>query len=218
MKFSYEDLLSGDVIFAEGIGHFRSPKLKELNPTEGIGINLYNVYLAVLSWDKEDFLKYIPEGQAALLGKSESLNIFDMMVTLKADFREMVRCALAFFIVEKIAWCEEEKCFGTFREGQDGENEGGIRVGKIDRENFDAVRDMALQMNYVNLGRLAEPKHASAKAKKYWDLEQQKRKEALKQSGGGKYAGIGNLISKLCAAPARWCAGRRATNFYESRG
>ena len=195
MKFSYEDLLSGDVIFASGIGHFRSPKLKELNPTEGIGIALYNTYLAVLSWDKEDFLKYIPNGQAALFDKSDKLNMFDMTAVLKADFRELLRCVLGFFITESIAWDEAQKCFLTFN----CENEP---VGRIDRENFDDVRDMALQMNYMNLGKVAEPKHASAKAKKYWEIEQQQRKEALKRSGGNKHMGIGNLISKLCAAPS----------------
>ena len=192
MKLLYEDLLSGDLIFADGVGHFRSPKLKELKPTEGIGITLYNTYLAVLSWDKEDFLKYIPKGQAALFSKNDKLKIFDMMATLKADFRELLRCALDFFLAEKIVWEDAEKCFLTFTYEDKP-------IGKIDRENFDMVRDMALQMNYMNLGKLAEPKHASLKAKKYWDIEQQQRKEALKKSGENKYMGIGNLISKLCA-------------------
>lgn len=193
MKFSYEDLLCGDAIFIAEIGHFRSPKLKELKPAEGIGFPLYNTYLAVLSWDKEDYLKFLPKNQAALFEKADKLNMFDMMATLKPDFRELLRCVLEFFIIEKVVWDEGQKCFLTSQDEKP--------VGAINRDNFDEVRDMALQMNYINLGKFAEPKHASAKAKKYWDLEQQKRKEALKGSGGNKYMGMGNLISKLCAAP-----------------
>ena len=194
MKFSYEDLLSGDFIFGENIGHFRSPKLKELKPTEGISIRGYNTYLAVLTWDREDFLKFVSPNQAALFDKSDKLNLFDIMATLKPDFRELLRSALAFFIKETIVWEEKQNCFLTLDDNEE-------IVGKIDRDNFDEVRDMALQMNYMNLGRMAEPKHASAKAKKYWEIEQQQRKDALKRSGGNKYMGIGNLISKLCAAP-----------------
>jgi hypothetical protein len=195
MKFSYEDLLSGDFIFAQGIGHFRSPKLKDLRPTEGVGIKVYNTYLALLTWDKEDFLKCVSQSQATMFEQADKLTLFDMMAILKPEFRELLRCAFDFFLLEKIIWDEKQNCFLTFSEGNE-------EVGKISRDNFDEVRDMALQMNYMNLGKLAEPKHASAKAKKYWDIEQAKRKEALKASGSNKYMGIGNLISKLCAAPS----------------
>ena len=37
MKISYEDLISGDSIYVDGVGHVRSPFLRELKPTEGVG-------------------------------------------------------------------------------------------------------------------------------------------------------------------------------------
>ena len=86
MKFSYEDLLSGDPIFVEGKVHFRSPVLKELKPG-GIGITLYNIYLAILSMDKDNFLKHIPESHAVILSKNAQLTAYDMMTVLKPDFR-----------------------------------------------------------------------------------------------------------------------------------
>ena len=208
MKFSYEDLLSGDCIFVEGVGHFRSPKLKELKPTEGIGIKLYNTFLALLTWDKEDFTKHVSPAQAILFEKTDKLNMFDMTATLKPEFRELLRASLDFFLIEKVVWNDAQRCFIT----SENNTESSVTlVGRIDRDNFDDVRDMALQMNYMNLGKVAEPKHASAKAKQYWELEQRKRKEALKASGGNKYMGLGNLISKLCASPS----GYTFHNIYE---
>ena len=53
MKFSYEDLISGDAIYVDGVGHLRSPQLKELKPTQGIGTWNYNLFLSMLSWDKQ---------------------------------------------------------------------------------------------------------------------------------------------------------------------
>ena len=59
MKFSYEDLISGDSIPVEGVGHIRSPLLHELKPTHGIGMWTYNLYLNILSWEKEDLIKFM---------------------------------------------------------------------------------------------------------------------------------------------------------------
>jgi len=191
MKFLYEDLLSGEPIFAEGIGHFRSPLVKELGPT-GIGFSTYNIFIAILSLDKEEFLKNLPQNHAALFEKNEQLTMFDMMATLKPEFRNLLSRALDFFIVENLTWDETESCFLTSQDSK--------IIGKINRDNFDEVRDMALQMNFFSLGEDTKPKFANAKAKKYWEMEQKHKKKAEKKSGGNKWLRIGNMISKLCAS------------------
>jgi len=191
MRFSYEDLLSGEPIFVEGIGYFRSPRLKELG-SSGIGFSAYNIYIAILSWDKEEFLKNLPHNHSAIFSKNESLTLFDMMAILKLDFRELLREALSFFMVEDVGWSETESCFVTSSDSKE--------IGKIDRDNFDKVRSMILQLNFLDLEDNAQPKFANAKAKKYWELEQKFKKEQGKKTSGNKWMRLGNMISKLCAS------------------
>jgi len=194
IKFSYEDLLSGDRIYIDGIGHFRSPRLREINPTEGIGYFAYKFYVSVLSWDKGDFLKYMKAigfRQSDLLGKTEKLNAFDVM-TLAANFRPLLTEALGFFLSEEVLWMGEEHKFITQKDGKD--------VGWIDRENFDEVRDMMLQLNCINLGKASVIKHSSKKAQKYWERAQAYLKEESAKSPKEDNFNLGNIISKLCAS------------------
>ena len=59
MKFAYEDLISGDSIPVDGVGHIRSPLLRELKPTQGIGTWTYGLYLNLLVWEKDDLIKFM---------------------------------------------------------------------------------------------------------------------------------------------------------------
>lgn len=92
MKFSYADLISGDSIPVNGVGHFKSPKLWQLMPTKGIGTWVYNFYLNILSWDKEDVLKFISGigmSTKALETRGE-LTTFDIIV-LVGNLKELLR-------------------------------------------------------------------------------------------------------------------------------
>lgn len=86
MKFSYEDLISGDSIPAEGVGHIRSPLLRELKPTQGIGMWTYNLYLNILSWEKDDLIKFMKVSTGkplkALVG-DDKLSAFDVATLLE---------------------------------------------------------------------------------------------------------------------------------------
>ena len=116
MKFSYEDLISGDSIFVKGIGHFRSPTLQELKPTKGIGTWTYNFYINVLAWDKEGFLKFLRVAmgrRAAPLEKNQKLQTYDV-VTLIETSRELLREAMAFFMQEEVLWNEKKRIYETY--------------------------------------------------------------------------------------------------------
>lgn len=195
MKFTYEDLISGDAIPVAGIGHFRSPYLYELNPTKGIGFWLYDLYLNVLSWDKDSFLKFVRTVTQKKLKalENEKLDLFDA-ITLVEYSRELLQKAMAFFVSEEISWDANKRQF-VLHSG-----DSGCEVGYITRDNFEEVRDMMLQLNYVNLGNNAKPiKHSSQHSKELWELAQQKLKENAKKSKPDKNLQMGNIISKLCA-------------------
>lgn len=196
MKFTYEDLLSGDSLFVEGVGHIRQPLLKELKPS-GIGTWTYNLYLNALSWDKEGFLKFISAARGRELKAltNEKLQPFDI-VTLIDTLRELLQNAMAFFLEETLLWDGKNFRFETHSK------EDNKPVGHIDRNNFDDVRDMMLQVNYIGIGDTAKPtKFTSAKAKELWERAQQRLKEFNARKPRDGRMELANIISKLCAAP-----------------
>ena len=199
MKFTYEDLLCGEPIFVEGIGHFRSPKIKELNPTTGIGYRQYYTYINILSWDKSDLLEIIKkesEVQYTLLNKKENFNTFDI-ITLFPYLLGIVKSAFEFFIYEVIEWDNADRKFITL--SKDDPNKV---VGEINRLNYDEVRDMVLQMNYINLGKdESSMNFTTAKAKEYWEKVQKYLKQEGKKSKGDKRFRLSNIISKLSVLP-----------------
>lgn len=208
MKFSYEELISGDSIYVQNIGHIHSPFLWQLKPTKGIGVWNYNFYLNILSWDKADTLKFIQSlrlGSVKALKGNDRLEVFDVM-TLIENFRELLQTAMAFFMDEKLVWDENSYRFETHSQTDDE------LIGYIDRNNFEDVRDMILQVNYIGIGEQAKPtKFTSDKAKELWELAQKHLKESNVKNPKDKKMELGNIISKLCAVPS----GYTLLNIYE---
>lgn len=195
MKLSYEALISGDIIFVEGVGNFRPPVVKDLKPT-GIGLWTYNLYLNVLSWEKEDFLN-----QVRTVTKKEykpldndKVTVFDAM-TLLANWRELLRESMAFFIMEDIVWDDENGVFFTY------DKNTKEKVGAIYKDNFEDVKDVILQLNYINVGESAKPiSHTSKKSQELWEKAQKYLKDSASKKPKDKSYELGNIISKLCAA------------------
>ncbi len=195
MNLSYEDLISGDPIFVSGVGHLKSPQLWQLKPTKGIGMWAYNLYLNILVWDKTSFLKFIHASNPRAASKLENdkLSVFDI-VTLLESTRELLQKALCFFMTEILEWDEKSRSFSA-------KDEDGNVVGIINRDNFDDVRSLMLQLNYIGIGESAKPtKHSSKKAQELWERAQKYLKEETTKSPQDKRLALGNIISKLCAA------------------
>lgn len=196
MKFEYGDLISGDSIPVKGIAHFRSPRLRELKPTEGIGDWTYNFYLNILLWVKSDFVRFlrmIGGKSYRLLDENQKLETFDV-ATFADSTCGLLREAMAFFIDEDLIWDKGKHIYTCIS------RKTGEQVGQINRDNFEEVRDMMLQMNYIRVGGTKNPlRHSSKKAQILWE----KAQEYLKDGKGrrpDKRMDIGNVISKLCAA------------------
>lgn len=208
MKFSYEDLISGDSIPVDGIGHIRSPQVKELKPTQGIGTWKYNLYLNILLWEKEDILKFMKLStgrRLKALSDNDKLNVFDS-ITILDETRQLLQDAMAFFIDENLVWDKSKREFSA------KDKETNEVVGHINRENFDDVRDMMLQVNYINLGNSAKPtKYSSNKAKALWEEAQKRLKESAKKTVNDDRMKLGNIISKLSCVSV----GYTLLNIYE---
>lgn len=197
MKFSYEDLISGDSIPVDGIGHIRSPFLRELKPKCGIGIWKYNLFLNIMTWEKEDIIKFMELStgkRLSILEKNKKLNEFDC-ITILDSTRKVLQEAMSFFMDEELIW--EAKKFMFISKSNDVQN----TVGYIDRNNFNDVRDMMLQVNYINLGKSAKPeKYSTEKARDAWEQVQKHLKEEAGKKTPDKRMQLGNIISKLSAA------------------
>lgn len=199
MKFTYEDLLSGIPIYVKGIGHFRSPRIKELHPSVGIGYQQYNIHINILSWDKLDLInvvKGISKKQYLLFEKADKLNAFDI-ISLQPYLLTMVKSSLEFFMCEILKWDENNKKFITMSKNNPTEI-----IGEINRLNYDETRDMVLQMNYVNISKDESPmKHFSKRAKEAWEKAQKFLQTESKKSKENKSFRLCNVISKLSVLP-----------------
>lgn len=196
MKLSYFELLSGEPTYLNGVGHIRSPKLKELFPS-GRGELTYNFYLCLLSWNTNsliDFLEKTERKKYTIL-RNEKITVFDI-VTLVNKARGWYAEMLSFFIVEEIFWDSKTSCFFL----QDKERKV---VGLINRANCSSVFKAILEANYLFSEEEAKApiKHSSARSKELWERAQQYQKDLEKKDkkpeDNPKYH-LSNVISKLC--------------------
>lgn len=199
MVFNYFDMLSGAPILLPNIGHVRSPKLREIYPTIGIGYAEYNVYLNLLSWDKDKIMEYV-----RTLGykSADKLNkpVFDAfdVVTIIRDIRESYREVLSFFMSEELVWDESHRRYLAVTKSDNSEP-----VGEINRDNFEGVRQAILQLNYIGVDKDDAPiGHSTEKSKELWERTQaflKKQAESSQHEDKPEYH-LSNVISKLCVA------------------
>lgn len=177
----------------------RSPQLRELKPTVGLGQQGYNLYLNVLSWDKDHVLKYGRLMNYRGIDKldRDELTAYDV-ITLIPAMRELCRGVLSFFMVEELIWDEKHRRYLVT-----ACVDGSEIVGEINRDNFDDVRAAMLQLNYIGLNKDEAPiSHSSDRSKELWEQAQEYlRKQAEQFSGEDKpeYR-LSNIVSKVCVA------------------
>lgn len=197
MRFDYFDMLSGEPIYVEGIGHLRSPQLREICPHSGVGYRAYNLFLNFLTWDKDKLLKYdqLMQYRGASKLNREVFNFFDV-VTLLSQTREFCRGVLSFFMVEDLVWDETNRRYLVMSPG-----ESPIDIGEINRENFEEVRQMMLQCNFIGLDKDNAPaSHSTDKAKELWEEAQGFLKEQAESAPNESKSDyhLSNIISKIC--------------------
>lgn len=197
MRFDYFDMLSGEPIHLQGVGHLRSPKLRELRPTSGIGYRAYNMYLNLLSWDKEHLLQYdrLMQYRGASKLNRDALNVFDV-ATLLGQTRELCRGVLSFFMLEELIWDEKKRRYVAINP------ETQEPVGEINRNNFEEIRRLMLQCNFIGLDKDDVPAaHSTDKSKELWEKTQgflKEQAESEVKEDKPEYH-LSNIISKICA-------------------
>ena len=192
MVLRYDDLLTGDDITLTGVGHFRSPKMREMFPTTGIGWLRYETYLQLLRGSKEEICKLF-----GIAGTDADL--FDMI--LYSDLGEAYAEALSFFMRETVERDPEGGCFRVLTPLAPSGTAPQYRTeGRIDRDNLDDVRYCILRMNYVQIERSdVHTSFASSEAEAAWNRIQRYQAMQEQHRSDGQSLSLGNMISKLCA-------------------
>lgn len=180
--------MSGDAIPVAGVGHVRSPQVKEMFPTSGIGWMRYTLYMYVLRSDAAE-LKKLDNADA----NGES--IYEI-VTSSATLRTLYTEALSFFMLENVMYDSSHQFFISYiDDGGDEEKLSGI----INSENLDEVRASILLMNYVSPTKAnVDVQFASQRAKELWERAQKYLAEQEVQKESDPAMSLGNIISKLC--------------------
>ncbi|MBQ8403131.1 MAG: hypothetical protein IJX55_01740 [Clostridia bacterium] len=126
----------------------------------------------------------------------DCFNVFDV-ATLLTQTREFCRGVLSFFMVEDLVWDEEGRRYLAIPPGESSE-----AVGEINRENFEEVRQLMLQFNFIGLDKDDAPtSHSTDKAKELWEKTQgflKKQAEMTPKDNKPEYH-LSNIISKMCA-------------------
>ena len=190
MTATYEDLLSGDYILMSGVGHFRSPLLKEMRPS-GIGWPMYNTYVYIIKSNRDELM--------VLSSDSQSSDSLYTTIINNDQLREFYRAALDFFMLETVLYDPENRKFITIEATpQDDESVDIKLIGEINGENLDDVRELILCLNYISPKKTdINMKFASKAAEEAW-LQIQKYQKNNEKKPDDTHS-IGNFISKLCA-------------------
>ena len=193
-KLDYGDLLSGDSIYIKDVGHFHSPKLRDVCfPTKGIGKFTYNLLLSIITWGKEEllnFLSFTSPNKANIMQTHDELTTFDI-ITLAEPSRDLLLRSLQFFCDENVVWKERTRKFVIT------EKESNKPVGEITRDNYETVFEVVRELNYI-FGAGQPKKFSSERAKQLW-LRAEKYRAKQKKTEDKRLA-IANMISKICAS------------------
>lgn len=180
-------MLSGDAIPIDCVGHIRSPKLKEMNPTSGIGWSTYGVYIYFMKIDTIKLRKIVD-------GIQDEDAVFDVVIR-DESLRSLYCNAFSFFMLETVEYYPDRSIFVAFA----GDGESKRAVGVITKENFDTVRGSILLLNYITQSKLnVSVEYASDMAMKLWEMSQEFLASQEKKREDETMA-LGNIISKLCA-------------------
>lgn len=197
MIFNYFEMLSGEPIAVLGIGHFRSPFLRDIYPSSGIGYDAYNLYINFLSWDKDKIIKYdqvMGLHGADRLAKEDKLTAFDV-ATILEQTREYYREILSFFMLEELEWDDSERKYVAILTDDDGQH----IAGEINRDNFEEVRRSILQLNFIGLDKDNKPaKYSDDRSKELWEKVQKYLKDQPQDKEESPEYHLGNIVSKLC--------------------
>lgn len=186
--------MSPDAIPAMKVGHIRSPQLKEMYPTTGIGWTKYSLYIYLMMSS--------PKQLAEIGGDQNVQETVWSAITSSAALRALFCEALSFFLMENVLYDDKHDLFLTYldNEAHSGNTPKMSLVGVISKDNLDDVRAMVLVRNYISPSKAnVDIKFASEKAREIWEKAQAYLEKESSNKKENPRTSLGNIVSKLCA-------------------
>ena len=191
MNVDYFSLLSPEPFYIKGVGKVKPPKLRDICK---IGINRYNLYISMLLLTKNKFLECLNEDTQSYENQDFLYVIFD-----KKEFVELYREAFSFFICENVGYSLKDKMFCTYVKSTDLKlNKQAINiVGNICNDNFDSIRNIILQFNYIFEDQFKHSKpHDKHTAELLKKRDMYRKKYGVNDQDASDLE-LGNIISKV---------------------
>lgn len=207
VNLTYLQLLSSDPI-PIGIGHINPPKISD---RMRIGEGLWMQYASYMSLTVDSYYSaLLPDKYDAFLAlpyeERMEVKLFDL-VSENVDVLQTYVQAFCFYFVEDVIYKLKEKRFEILRKYKNeetGETESQI-IGVIDREIFDDVLHILMQISNINNERTVSEELSKQKDPIVIQMQRRRDKAKAKRTRGKnldkqdpKYD-IGNIISVVCA-------------------
>lgn len=181
IELTHEDLIGVDNICIDGIGHIKIPKLQEIWNLK------YKIYELMINYLNVGLDRYLS------IKNIETTETFYNLIIKDKEFLNIYFNIFTFFIIENVDFDFNNNSFVIFEQNDNTRN----IVGKIDNSNFNDIREILLNVNYIKQQSSDEEKpiYKNELAKKmYEQMQKAKRKQEEKNQ-----LTFGKLVSKYCA-------------------
>ena len=178
-------LIGGSDFIVDGICTVRQPNLGDIRD---LGYDKYLSLLATLTAEKETIINAL--GVKMSKDDIQKINVFTLLLLTMPQ--ELID-ALSFFLREKVTIIPDALCVGVYRDEQDRP------FSIITEDNYNKVRDVILEINFIPIEREENLKFKSEAARKRWERLEQHRKQTKKNEKADKNQNLPNLIGAIAA-------------------
>ncbi|MBR0596959.1 hypothetical protein [Sinanaerobacter chloroacetimidivorans] len=194
-KLEYFDLLSPEPIRLDGVGLIRSPTLRDISKLR-YRYRQYSEYMRILQIDMDLYLSTLEQETREQWDQLGNLiGIYDILIQ-NQELRELLLQAFSFFICGAVEYLPDEKIFLVSEVTASSDSQ---TKGVIQSSNYDELRSMILQMNYLISDDSEPPSYASEKARKIGERIRKLKRQTSKHRYADRNMNLGNLISSLAA-------------------
>lgn len=187
MKIDEGVLLLGNNIVIPSICTIRQPRIKDIGASD-VGFDTYERYISTLSAEKDTLINAL--GLDVPTESYDEIDVFTMLVLL---LRQDVLDALSFFIMDELRFIDDAYCIGVYHSDKDAP------YALITSDNYNTIRDVILEMNFIKKEREENLKFKSEAARKRWERSQAHKKEMNKAVVVDKNQSLQNIVGAVSA-------------------
>lgn len=185
MRIDEGKLILGYDIPIPSVCTIRQPKISDIGR---LGFDNYDRYIATLSAEKDTIINAL--GLAVPEKDYDQVDVFTLMILV---LRQDLIDALSFFVIDELRFVDEIFSIGVFHDGEEQP------FALINCENYNIVRDVILETNFIKKEREENLKFKSEEARKRWERSQAHKKEMSKNTTIDKNQTLQNIVGAVSA-------------------